>query len=70
MNATENIKSKARKIYEKFGNGGIFGRQDISTVIGESVTSSGILINKMKEANLLIEVKGQGNGKYRFNLTE
>ena len=70
MNATENIKSKARKIYERFGNGGIFGRQDISTVIEESVTSSGILINKMKEANLLIEVKGQGKGKYRFNLHE
>ena len=66
MNATENIKNKVRRVYEIFNQSGIFGRQDISTILGESVTTAGILINKMKEANLIIEVKGQGKGKYRF----
>lgn len=66
MNATENIKNKVRRVYEIFNQSGIFGRQDISTILSESVTTAGILINKMKEANLITEVKGRGKGKYKF----
>ncbi len=44
----------------------IFGRLDVSNLTKDSVTASGNLINKLKDASLIEEVRGFDKGKYRF----
>ncbi len=66
LNASQTTIKKAKAIYKSMGIDGIFGRSDISSITGDSVTAAGNLISKLKTANLIIPVKGYGKGKYRF----
>lgn len=59
-------KNKILKLIQVFNNGYIFERQDISSITGESVTTAGILISRLKKAGLIESVSGHGKGKHRF----
>ena len=65
MEINKNTKAKALRLLHAFGSEGIFGRKDIASLTEDSQTAGG-LIKKMKEADLIAEVKGYGKGKYRF----
>ena len=45
---------------------GVFGCNDIIDIVNISITAAGNLINKLKEAELIEPVIGQGKGKYKF----
>ena len=66
LEVNKNTKAKALRLFQEFGYEGIFGRKDIASLAGDSETAAGGLIKKMKEADLIAEVKGCGKGKYRF----
>ena len=61
-------KDKIRQIYEQCGNSVIFSRVDIMKMTGIKSSSSGDLIKKMKEADIVVSVRGYGKGKYRFKM--
>lgn len=44
----------------------IFGRTDISQIVGITVSPAGELIKKLKKAGLIEPVRGRGKGKYKF----
>ena len=66
LNASQTTIKKAKEVYKNMGTDGIFGRSDISSITGDSVTAAGNLISKLKAASLIAPVKGHGKGKYRF----
>lgn len=66
LNASRATIKKAKTLYESMRTDGIFGRSDISSITGDSVTAAGNLISKLKAANLIVPVRGHGKGKYRF----
>ena len=66
LNASQTTIQKAKAVYKNMGTDGIFGRSDMSSITGDSVTASGNLITKLKAASLIVPVKGYGKGKYRF----
>lgn len=66
MNVNKTTKNKAMALFKAYGNEGVFGRNDIATVTETSYSSAGDLIVKLKEADLIVEVKGYGKGKYKF----
>ena len=66
LEVNKNTKAKALRLFQEFGYGGTFGRKDIASLTGDSETAARGLIKKMKEADLIAEVKGYGKGKYRF----
>ena len=66
LNASQTTIKKAKEVYKNMGTDGIFGRSDISSITGDSVTAAGNLISKLKSASLIVPVKGYGKGKYRF----
>lgn len=65
-----NIQTKTHieKLYNTIGVKMIFGRSDVSKICGISYSAAGSLIAKMREHNLIDEVKGHGKGKYRFGI--
>ena len=65
LNASRTTIKKAKEVYN-MRTDGIFGRSDISSITGDSVTAAGNLIRKLKAASLIVPVKGYGKGKYRF----
>ena len=66
LSASQTTIKKAKEVYKNMGTDGIFGRSDISSITGDSVTAAGNLISKLKSASLIVPVKGYGKGKYRF----
>ena len=66
LEVNKNTKAKALRLFHGFGHEGIFRQNDIASLTGDSQTAAGGLIKKMKEADLIVEVKGYGKGKYIF----
>lgn len=66
LNARQTTIMKVKTVYKRMGTDGLFGRSDISSITGDSITAAGKLISKLKTANLIVPVKGYGKGKYRF----
>ena len=66
LEVNKNTKAKVLRLFQEFGYEGVFGRKDIASLTGDSQTAAGGLIKKMKEADLIVEVKGYGKGKYIF----
>ena len=60
------VVSAAKAVYKNMGTDGVFGRSDIASITGDSVTAAGNLISKLKAASLIAPVKGYGKGKYHF----
>lgn len=61
-------KTNIRKLYKSVGTQKIFGRGDAAEICSISYSASGGLIAKMKEHNLIENVKGHGKGKYQFKV--
>ena len=66
LNASQATIAKAKAVFANMGIDGVFGRSDIAAITNDSVTAAGNLLNKLKEAELIEPVRGQGKGKYKF----
>jgi predicted HTH transcriptional regulator len=55
-----------RILHEHIGDEVFFGRADIIQIIGITSSPAGNLLKKMKNAQLIEEIKGQGKGRYKF----
>ena len=68
----DKINGKSQKniqtLFDAFGVEKVFGRKDISDVCNLSYSAAGKIIVKLKEYELIEEVKGRGKGKYKFSL--
>ena len=66
----DKINGKSQKniqtLFDAFGVEKVFGRKDISDVCNLSYSAAGKIIVKLKEYELIEEVKGRGKGKYKF----
>ena len=69
LKVNSQTKNKILKMIDVFGPGYVFGRKDIASLTGESVTAAGMIIVKLKNAGIIEPVSGQGKGKYRFRST-
>ena len=54
------------KLFQRFGDGEIFGRCEVRDTTGLQDRASSALIGQMLRHRLLDTVKGHGKGKYRF----
>ena len=59
-------KENINKIHSEFGTGTCFGRTEIMAETGLTASPASSLIRNMLSAGLIIPVRGQGRGKYRF----
>lgn len=59
-------KNNFQCIFNAYGTDGIFGRNDISKLCGVSYAAAGKIIVKLKENELIKDIKGAGKGKYKF----
>jgi len=66
IDGNSSTKDKAWMVFEKMQNDVIFGRTEIMKITGLSPNAAGSLINKLKDANLIVQVSGKGKGKYIF----
>lgn len=69
LKVNSQTKNKILKMIDVFGPGYVFGRKDIASLTGESVTAAGMIIAKLKNVGIIEPVSGQGKGKYRFRST-
>lgn len=53
-------------VYKSRGFDGIFGRSNISSITGDSLTAAGKLTGKLKTSNLTVPIKESGKGKNPF----
>ena len=54
------------KIYDEIDNNQIFGASDVRRILKCSPSTASEIMFKMREMNVVREVKGKGKGKYRF----
>lgn len=56
----------AQKLYDSFGDGGIFSRSQVTAILRITPSPASELLRKLLAASLITKVKGKGKGKYRF----
>lgn len=66
MDANAPTKEKVAILFDLYGYEHIFSRADIVYQFSMASSSSGKLINKLKDTGFIQAVSGQGKGKYRF----
>ncbi len=66
LNVNQTTKSKVLILFHAVGFERVFGRTDMSQIIGITVSPAGELIKKLKAAELIDNVRGHGKGKYKF----
>jgi len=66
LNANKSTKNNVTILFKRMGFDGVFGRNDIMSILNISITAAGNLINKLKLAELIEPVVGRGKGKYKF----
>ena len=54
------------RLFEKFGDGGIFGRSATMELLGLKSSSASKFLSNLLQADIIEAVSGQGKGKYRF----
>lgn len=54
------------RLFEKFGDGGIFGRSATMEFLGLKSSSASKFLSNLLQADIIEAVSGQGKGKYRF----
>lgn len=54
------------KVYEQIEKNQIFGSKEIEEIIGCSPSTARAVLSKLKEMEIVTEVKGKGKGKYVF----
>lgn len=57
-----------KTVIESFSGEEVFGRKEIKERLGYKDSKAGFLIEKMKEFELIKAVRGQGKGKYCFDI--
>ena len=60
----------AQKLYDFFGNEGVFSRSQVTEILGITPSPASELLRKLLAASLIIKVKGKGKGKYRFTSSQ
>lgn len=68
LKARTSVKETVIKLYRKFGFDMAFARADIMKLAGITSSPAGALVDKLKDAGLIIPVIGQGKGKYKFTI--
>lgn len=68
LKARTSVKETVIKLYRKFGFDMAFARADIMKLAGITSSPAGRLVDKLKDAGLIIPVIGQGKGKYKFTI--
>lgn len=66
INTNKNTKEYAKKLFARMKFDGIYGRKEIMEATGLSISSAGNLLNSLKNAGLIVPVRGYGKGKYKF----
>ena len=66
LKSKKSTKETVIKLFAQFGFDSVFARADIMKLAGITSTPAGELIKKLKEAELIEAVSGQGKGKYKF----
>ena len=66
LKAKNKTKETMVQLYRQFGFNTAFARSDIMKLVGVTSSPAGTLIDKLKEADLIEPVRGQGKGKYKF----
>lgn len=66
LNAKQPLKNKAISVFDRMGFTEVFGRTDIASITGGSVTTAGNLISRLYQAGIIMPVTGHGKGKYKF----
>ena len=57
-----------KTVIESFSGEEVFGRKEIKERLGYKDSKAGFLIEKMQEFELIKTVRGQGKGKYCFDI--
>lgn len=66
LKSKKSTKETVIKLFNQFGFDSAFVWVDIMKLAGITSTPAGELIKKLKEAELIEAVSGQGKGKYKF----
>ena len=53
-------------MYNEIDTNQIFGAPDVEKILGCSTTTSKDIMKKLRDMKVVVEVKGNGKGKYRF----
>ncbi len=59
-------KANIKRLYEAFGSEKIFGRGDVTEILGITERPATTLLSRMYEMKLTERITGAGKGKYRF----
>ena len=62
----ERTRQNIIKVYNELTTNQIFGAPEVEKVLGCSTTTSKELMKKLRDMQVVIEVKGMGKGKYRL----
>ena len=65
-NYRENTKDNILAVYNDIDTNQIFGAPEIERVLGCSPTTAKEIMKKIRDMEVVVEVKGSGKGKYRF----
>ncbi|MBR4342869.1 MAG: putative DNA binding domain-containing protein [Lachnospiraceae bacterium] len=60
------VVANIKEIYEKVGVNQVFGESDIETILGCVRSTASAIMKRLREMDVVVSVKGQGKGKYRF----
>lgn len=65
-NYRENTKDNILLVYNDIDTSQIFGAPEIERILDCSPTTAKELMKKLRDMEVVVEVKGNGKGKYRF----
>ena len=65
-NYRENTKDKIIAVYNDIDTNQIFGAPEIERILDCSPTTAKEIMRKIRDMEVVVEVKGSGKGKYRF----
>lgn len=66
LNVTQTTKAHILTLFKVVGFEQVFGRTDVSQILGITVSPSGEIIRKLKTEELIAPVSGYGKGKWKF----
>ncbi|MDO4521513.1 MAG: hypothetical protein Q4B57_00035 [Eubacteriales bacterium] len=66
MSTRKSTTEAMQKLFQTVGFDTAFARADVMMFTGITSSPAGSLIKKLKEAERITPVKGQGKGKYKF----
>ena len=66
QNYRENTKQNIFNVYNEIDTSQIFGAPEIGKILSCSTTTAKEIMRKIRDMGIVVEVKGNGKGKYRF----